>query len=754
MSVSHRFPVCYWRDHQNLITAIVLDPHFCEEATAVATSKVACTRQLKQFLKWRYTKFPWTPEPEMKDLKQKSFKVSVRPEYQLGDKTYPSAKTLPLKVTCVYGFLEDKSLKVAIPRLKITFYCQDEKHLKELVVHYVRSTLKGCTPAQLARFLPAVDIEFDDVVVRVPFKERGFVEQSYGVLETIGDPLGSTTVRKSVSKPYGRELTVGRLVGAVDTSKTNIILLGEAGSGKTSAIVEAVRQIERKVEERLHLFWMTSAGRMIAGMKYLGQWEERCQQIIDKLSEIKGTLVVENLLELVRVGGLSPDSSVASFLTPYLTSGELHLIGEATPQELDACRRLLPSFASLFQVIRLTEFNTDQATSALEQLSVAMTNERKMTIEPGVVEMASRLYSRFLPYEPKPGKAASFLRDLVEKQQGKGEDRVTEEDLIGSFTEKTGLPEKFLRDEIAIEPKEIYDTLADSVIGQEEPVRLLTRTVTTFKAGLNCPKRPIGVFLFCGPTGVGKTQLARTLSDYLYGAGSEKKRLLRLDMSEYGVPGAAERLLAKPDGTPSDFIATMRRQPFAVVLFDEVEKAHPEVFDVLLTVLDEGRLVDPLGRVTSFQSAIIIMTSNLGATNQRSLGFGEQKTPSYKKEVEKFFRPEFVNRIDAIAIFGPLKKETIDKIVIKELEELQNREGIRKRNLQLIWTDELVNTLAQKGFDERYGARPLQRTIESLVMGPLARFLLKELPISGSNPKKRKLLMYKNAKNIITFALD
>ena len=730
MSTSLRFPICLWRSSKELFTATVLDPPFFSEATAVSTSKVGCTRQIKQFLKWRYTEFPWTAEPEMKELEHKSFKVTVRPEYISNERSYPSAHTIPLKVHCVYGTLADKTLKVTIPQMAISFYCQDKKHLKELVTHYVRSASKGFSPAQLGRFLPAAEMILDEVVIRVPKQERAYEPIDYGVLEQIGDALGATSVRKRLAKPYGREESVCRLVSALEKDRTNVIVLGPTGCGKSATIVEAVRQIERKVGTdgqkgpKSHRYWMTSAGRLAAGMQFLGQWEERCQLVIDKLSSIKGTLVVENLLELVRVGGVTADASIAAFLVPYLTSGELHLVGEATAEELFACRRLLPSFGSIFQVIRLVDFTTDQATSALENLSDALTNQRKVTIDVGAVETASRLFGRFLPYEPKPGKAADFIATLVEKTEGNGEKTVTQEAVLQEFVEKTGLPEVFLRDELVLQPKEVYESLQKEVIGQEEPCRLLTRTVTTFKAGLNDPSRPIGVFLFSGPTGVGKTQLARTLSDYLFGAGTETKRLIRLDMSEYGVPGGAERMLMKPDGTPSDFVATMRQQPFGVVLFDEIEKAHPEVFDVLLSVLDEGRLIDPLGRLTSFQSAIIIMTSNLGATNQASIGFGEKKTPSYKKAIEKFFRPEFFNRIDAIANFSPLKEETIRLIVEKELKELENREGIKKRRLKVSWSNELVDHLAAAGFDERYGARPLQRTIEQLVIGPLARYLL------------------------------
>jgi ATP-dependent Clp protease ATP-binding subunit ClpC len=250
--------------------------------------------------------------------------------------------------------------------------------------------------------------------------------------------------------------------------------------------------------------------------------------------------------------------------------------------------------------------------------------------------------------------------------------------------------------------------------------------VLTFKSGLNDPARPINVLLFTGPTGVGKTELSRSLARFLFGAAEDSDRFVRLDMSEYSLPGSAERLIAGPSGEPSEFINQMRRQPFAVVLFDEIEKADEGVFDLLLSVFDEGRLTDRFGRTTHFQSAVIVMTSNLGATASETPGFGasdEIASSTYHRAAQIFFRPEFYNRIDSILSFNALDEENVRRIAIKELNALNTREGMVKRSIKVSWTEHVLNHVVRLGFDSRLGARPLQRVIEKEIVTPLALHL-------------------------------
>jgi ATP-dependent Clp protease ATP-binding subunit ClpC len=269
------------------------------------------------------------------------------------------------------------------------------------------------------------------------------------------------------------------------------------------------------------------------------------------------------------------------------------------------------------------------------------------------------------------------------------------------------------------------------------------RVIAKFKAGLNDPGRPVAVMLFVGPTGVGKTQMVKLLGDTLFPGKPEKERLVRLDMSEYAGPDAAERLLGNVYGKASELVGRVRANPFSVILFDEVEKASPEVFDLLMNVFDEGRLCDALGRATAFNSAILVMTSNLGASRSGPLGFrgGEEDGEASPRRtdtaaVRAFFRPEFFNRIDHVVEFLPLGRSTIEAITRLELEGLSLREGFSDRKLRLAFTEAVVRRVADAGFDPVYGARPLQRCVEEQVVLPLARLL-----VEADAPRGKEILV-------------
>ncbi|HVK12518.1 MAG TPA: AAA family ATPase, partial [Gemmataceae bacterium] len=429
----------------------------------------------------------------------------------------------------------------------------------------------------------------------------------------------------------------------------------------------------------------------------------------------------------VRTGGLGPQDSVAAFLLPYLSRGELRAVAEATPSELDACRRLLPGLADVFQVVPVEPFTRAKALAVLDRQIESSRANLKVAVAAGVGDRVVQLFRRFVPYAVFPGQAAGFTRELIDRGARDRWPEVTPGRAVTHFVERTGLPEVFLRDEITLERAAVLDWFRARVIDQPEACEAAANVVLTFKAGLNDPHRPLGVLLFCGPTGVGKTEMAQALARYLFGgeARTDRQRLIRLDMSEYAGFDAVERLVGPPHGGPSELIRKIRQQPFTVLLLDEVEKASPDVFDVLLGVFDEGRLTDRFGRVTNFRSALIVMTSNLGAERQTPFGFDAAARPKYRDEAMAFFRPEFFNRLDAVVTFHPLAAETIRAIARKELAGVASREGIVRAGVSLRWTERLIDHLARVGFDARYGARPLQRTVERKVVAPLAKWLLR-----------------------------
>jgi ATP-dependent Clp protease ATP-binding subunit ClpC len=397
----------------------------------------------------------------------------------------------------------------------------------------------------------------------------------------------------------------------------------------------------------------------------------------------------------------------------------------------------LPALADLFEIVAVPKLDRRQAVAALGEVAAAHRRNLHLEMEGGVVETVYRLFARFMPYQGFPGRATGFVSELFDRALRHKRPRVGLGDVIEQFVRQTGLPEKFLRDEVPLAREAVLDELRKQVVGQEAACRAAADLVLTFKAGLNDPNRPPGVLLFVGPTGVGKTEMAKALSRFFFGHGEKQDRLLRLDMSEYAGPGAAERLLGGDfggpsgltglRGEPSPLIRRVRQQPFSVLLLDEIEKAAPEVFDLLLGVFDEGRLTDPYGRLTTFRSTILIMTSNLGADRPAGFGLGKRSEPAppgYDDAAMSFFRPEFFNRIDAVVTFEPLGRETVRSITEKELREIAGREGLARAGLRLRWTGRAAAELADRGFDRRYGARPLLRVLETLVVAPLAKFLI------------------------------
>jgi ATP-dependent Clp protease ATP-binding subunit ClpC len=705
---------------------------------------------LRDFLRWRHKKYPWTAGPDFLDPELRWFNVLVRPEYRTEKRLFPCETEVPVAVPCVVGTRASGQPTAELPLLGVRFDYASRTELKDLVRRYALQKLEGLAPEDLSRYLHPADAELVDITVPVPREAANpqFTAPPPPTLARVAEPVGDRAVRKGFARAWHREAELAALVTKLHHEKANVLLVGEPGVGKTTLMIDAVKEAEKLAAEdeegdrsgrKQRRFWLTSAGRIVAGMRYLGQWEERVEELIGELGEIGGVLCVERLLGLVQRGGVGPTDSIAAFLVPYLARGEVRMIAEATPAELDACRRLMPGLPDLFQIVPVLPFDRAAALAVIDKQLETTASGPGVEIARGSGERIVRLYRRFMPYTSFPGPASSFAREIVEAHVRLSKKPVTPNDVVDRFRRRTGLPDLFLRDEITLDRDDVLAWFRGRVIDQPEACEAATNVVMTVKAGLNDPGRPPAVLLFCGPTGVGKTHMAQALATYFFGHGEDAKkpgestRLIRLDMSEFGGFDAVFRLLGPPQGEPGELVKRVRRQPFSVLLLDEVEKASAEVFDTLMGVFDEGRLTDQYGRVTNFRSTIIVMTSNLGAGQTRAVGFTEDAgSGRYQDAAVRFFRPEFFNRMDAVVTFRALGPNAIRAIARRELEAIGRREGLLRGDTTIRWSDALVARVAAVGFDARYGARPMQRVIEREVVAPLATWLL-ENPGSEGN---------------------
>lgn len=757
---AYRYPIVLWRDRSGAVSGAAVGDFDTVAASAATEDEVM--RQIRELIEWRFENEPWSVDPDMSEAALTEVKVEIRPQYRTRKRIIPCPETVWLQIPCVTG-LQSNGLRLCIvPHFSFQFTYREQAELKSLVGHYLKESLQTLSPAQLASCLPPRGCTLIELVLRdtnrstrrVPLADR----REMKILFTVADPLLHDSNRKRPgTAAYGREQLVQTLVQKLGREGANVLLVGEPGVGKSTVLLDAAKQLSKQPlhpaarnekagadesaakELRTYRYWRGNGGRMIAGMRYLGEWQERCEAFLARLAAIEGVFCAENLLELAQVGGQTPSDSVAAFLLPYLQRSELRMVAEATPAEVEACRRLLPGLLDVFQVVEVPSMDETIATHALSRVASAQASGLRLKIEPGVVALAHRLHKRFKPYLASPGPAADFVRTLCDRSARHSTEQsktISVRDVVDLFIEQTGLPEMFLRDDLLMHFEDVRSHFASQIIGQPEATIAAARLVTTIKSGMTDPARPMGVLLFCGPTGVGKTALAKALVEYCFGAGDQKDRLVRLDMSEYGGWGATQRLLQGPHNQPAGWIQRVRRQPFCVVLFDEIEKAAPEVFDTLLGLLDEGRLTDRFGRVTWFRSAIIVMTSNLGANVPSSAGFSTDTGPSYESEVSKFFRPEFFNRLDAVITFKPLTREEVQSITRKELADMAKREGFAVSGIRLDWSERLVAFLAREGYDQRFGARPLQRAIERLVVIAIARW-----KIANGDVRDAKLLL-------------
>nr|WP_127356681.1 ATP-dependent Clp protease ATP-binding subunit [Actinacidiphila soli] len=571
-------------------------------------------------------------------------------------------------------------------------------------------------------------------------------------------------------------------------SKNNPVLIGEPGVGKT-AIVEGLAQRIVNGDVPLSLadkrvVALDLVG-MVAGSRYRGDFEERIKKVLDEVKETQGNLIlfVDELHTMVGAGGTGEGSMDAgNILKPALARGELHLVGATT---IDEYRKNIEKDAALerrFQPILVREPTVEETILILEGLRDAYEAHHQVRFHDDALVAAAELSDRYISDRFLPDKAIDLidqagarvrLRSLgrstevvavddrltklrrekdeavAQEQYQRAEDlkveirkaeeelarlgerregvaAVTASDIASIVSTRTGIPVDKLTEGERERLMKLEEALHSRVVGQDEAVTAVAEAVRRSRSGLGDPDRPVGSFLFLGPTGVGKTELAKALAELLFG---DEDRLIRFDMSEYQERHTVSRLVGAPPGyvgheEAGQLTEAVRRKPYSVLLFDEVEKAHPDVFNLLLQVLDDGRLTDAQGRTVDFRNTVVIMTSNVGAPTIQTMADRpvSEIRDAIQADIQAHFRPEFLNRIDETIVFHPLSRENLSVIVDLMLE--RSRRRLRAQDLKLELTEEAKEWLVNAGYQPEFGARPLRRTIQTELDNRVANLLL------------------------------
>ncbi len=622
------------------------------------------------------------------------------------------------------------------------------------------------------------------------------------MVDQLASDLTSLAEEGKLDPVIGRQMEIERVIQILARrTKNNPALIGEPGVGKT-AIVEGLAQriIEGDVPGPLldKRVLQLDVGSLVAGTMYRGQFEERLKRVIDELKASGAILFIDEVHMLVGAGAAGSSVDAANILKPALSRGELQVIGATT---LDEYRKHIESDAALerrFQPVIVEEPTVDETIEILRGVRSAYEEHHRLIISDEALDAAAHLSSRYVTERFLPDKAIDLIDEsssrvrmykspaaktakemmgqLREARQnyaltvedGRNDDAqeiqeqieslelqierlrttwdranspiVTANDIAEVVSMWTGVPVMQIAQEESQRLMQMEDELSKQIVGQEEAIESVAKAVRRARAGLKDPRRPIGSFIFLGPTGVGKTELTKALARFLFGS---EEALIQLDMSEFMERHSVSRLVGAPPGyvgyeEAGQLTEALRRRPYSIVVFDEIEKAHPEAHNMLLQIMEEGHLSDARGRKVDFRNAIIVMTSNVGADmikRQASLGFSLKRDQEVEERLaydemrkkltdslKRVFRPEFINRLDAMIVFRSLNKQDIQKIVELEVHKVGLR--LEENNIQLEITPEALDIIAELGYDPDMGARPLRRVIQQKVEDPLSDALL------------------------------
>ncbi|NIP94108.1 MAG: AAA domain-containing protein, partial [Akkermansiaceae bacterium] len=511
----------------------------------------------------------------------------------------------------------------------------------------------------------------------------------------------------------------------------SVLLTGKQGVGKSALAM----LVARRLQDEGFLIFRAASTDLQAGQCYIGQLEERVREFVEILRNHKILWIAESFHEFGLAGRHKfSQSSILDMVLPHLQSGAVRILGEIRPAALDRLAQEVPRLDTAMEIMRVTELppaETLDLAAAWINHHPGRNGRKPVSTEDALAE-GLRLCSQYLSSHYRPGKLLDLLKmtfsSLAEQHPVNGEVRLHPRAFVAALATLSGMPLEIIDDSRQLDLDGLRVLFDRSVMGQPEAVEALVERVAMLKSGLTDPTRPLGVFLFAGPTGTGKTEIAKTLAEFLFGS---PERMIRLDMSEFQNPSSVSRIIGGPEESQS-LSSRIRQQPFSVILLDEFEKAHPHVWDLFLQVFDDGRLTDQQGNTADLRHAIIILTSNLGAASAQGtpLGFSQERGPGYQpdeihKSIEKTFRKEFVNRLDRIVCFRPLSRETMREILTKQLAQVLERRGLRNRPWHIEWDHSASEFLLERGFSPTMGARPLQRAVERYLLAPLAEAIVR-----------------------------
>jgi len=562
-------------------------------------------------------------------------------------------------------------------------------------------------------------------------------------LLSMGADITAKAKAGKIDNIVGRDEETSRIIEILcRKTKNNPVLIGEAGVGK-SAIVEglALRIVAGNVPKLLEdkTIFSLDIGSLMAGTKFRGELEQRLEGLIKTVTTRDDIILfIDELHQITTATGKEGEIGISEILKPRLARGEMQTIGATTTDEY---RKFIEKDAALerrFQPIIVNPPTPSQAIEILRGIKASYEKFHGLNIGDDAIVASVNLSDRYITDRNLPDKAIDMLDEACARvkvnRQGGDVPFITAEQIAEAVARATGVPVSKMTGDDRENLKNLEEELKKGIIGQDVALSFIAKAIRRSRAGVSDANRPVGSFMFLGRTGVGKTEVCKVLAKQLF---SNDKSLIKLDMSEYGEAHSVSKLIGAPPGyvgfdDGAVVCDRVRRNPYCIVLFDEIEKAHPDVYNVLLQILDEGRLTDNRGKTTSFRNAIIIMTSNCGIENlskTAQIGFatadaGRTEETAIMAGLKKRFKPEFINRIDNVVVFNSLSQDDIRKITALTIANLSRKmEGV---GLELKIGQDVINYLAEKGYSAEYGARPIKRLIQTELEDPIAESLLAE----------------------------